>query len=79
MTYHFPFENTFARLPDRFFARVAPTPVAAPRLIRLNLDLAADLGLDPERLDWGGMSASGNRAGSLPWPENVSAFRATWS
>jgi uncharacterized protein YdiU (UPF0061 family) len=57
MTFHFPFQNTFARLPDRFFARVAPTPVAAPRLIRLNQDLAADLGLDaawlagPEALD----------------------------
>jgi uncharacterized protein YdiU (UPF0061 family) len=50
MTFHFPFENTFARLPDRFFARVAPTPVAAPRLIRLNQDLAADLGLDTEWL-----------------------------
>jgi uncharacterized protein YdiU (UPF0061 family) len=50
MTFHFPFQNTFARLPDRFFARVAPTPVAAPRLIRLNQELAADLGLDAEWL-----------------------------
>ena len=50
MTFHFPFQNTFARLPDRFFARVAPTPVAAPKLIRLNRDLAADLGLDEEWL-----------------------------
>ena len=49
MTIHFPFENTFSRLPDRFFARVAPTPVPAPRLIRLNRDLARHLGLDP---DW---------------------------
>jgi serine/tyrosine/threonine adenylyltransferase len=47
MTFHFPFENTYARLPDRFFARVAPTPVAAPKLIRLNTDLAVELGLDP--------------------------------
>jgi hypothetical protein len=37
MTFHFPFENTYARLPDRFYARVAPTPVAAPLLIRLTL------------------------------------------
>jgi len=50
MTFHFPFQNTFARLPDRFFARVAPTPVAAPKLIRLNQELAADLGLDAEWL-----------------------------
>ena len=50
MTLHFPFDNTYACLPDRFFARVAPTPVAAPRLIRLNTDLAVELGLDPEWL-----------------------------
>src|SRR5947209_17168405 len=50
MTFHFPFENTFARLPDRFFARVAPTPVAAPGLIRLNRELALELGLDAEWL-----------------------------
>ncbi|MDB5600767.1 MAG: hypothetical protein JWN71_2811 [Xanthobacteraceae bacterium] len=49
MTFHFPFDNSYARLPDRFFARIAPTPVAAPRLIRLNRDLAVELGLDP---DW---------------------------
>jgi len=45
----FPFQNTYAQLPDRFYARVAPTPVAAPRLIRLNDALARELGLDP---DW---------------------------
>jgi serine/tyrosine/threonine adenylyltransferase len=47
MTFHFPFENTYTRLPDRFYARVAPTPVTAPRLIRLNTELALELGLDP--------------------------------
>jgi uncharacterized protein YdiU (UPF0061 family) len=50
MAVHLPFENTYARLPDRFYARVAPTPVRAPRLIRLNTELAVDLGLDPEWL-----------------------------
>jgi serine/tyrosine/threonine adenylyltransferase len=49
MTYHFPFENTYASLPDRFYARVPPTPVSAPKLIRLNRDLASALRLDP---DW---------------------------
>ena len=44
------FDNSYARLPDRFFARLRPTPVAAPRLVRLNKKLALDLGLDPERL-----------------------------
>ena len=45
-----PFDNSYARLPDRFHVRVAPTPVRAPRLIRLNAPLARDLGLDPEAL-----------------------------
>jgi serine/tyrosine/threonine adenylyltransferase len=44
------FDNSYARLPDRFFTRLQPTPVAAPRLVRLNTKLAFDLGLDPERL-----------------------------
>ena len=44
------FDNSYARLPDRFFTRLQPTPVAAPRLVRLNTELALDLGLDPERL-----------------------------
>ena len=27
----FPFDNSYARLPDRFYARLAPTPVDARR------------------------------------------------
>ncbi|MGB8398890.1 protein adenylyltransferase SelO [Bradyrhizobium sp.] len=50
MTIHFPFQNTYAALPDSFYARVAPTPVAAPRLIKLNRPLALHLGLDPDLL-----------------------------
>jgi serine/tyrosine/threonine adenylyltransferase len=50
MTVHFPFQNTYAALPDNFFARVAPTPVDSPRLIKLNRPLAIHLGLDPDRL-----------------------------
>src|ERR1700674_2248992 len=51
MTVHFPFQNTYAALPDGFFARVAPTPVASPRQIKLNRPLATQLGLDPDRLE----------------------------
>ncbi|MBR0713798.1 YdiU family protein [Bradyrhizobium liaoningense] len=51
MTVHFPFQNSYAALPDSFFARVAPTPVAAPRLIKLNRPLALQLGLDPDLLE----------------------------
>src|SRR5262245_39536741 len=46
----FPFENSYARLPERFFARLPPAPVAAPRLVRLNADLARKLRLDPGTL-----------------------------
>ena len=46
----FAFDNSYARLPDRFFARLWPTPVAAPRLVRLNEELARHLGLDPGKL-----------------------------
>jgi len=46
----FPFDNTYTRLPPRFYARLDPTPVAAPALIRVNRSLAALLGLDPDAL-----------------------------
>ncbi|TMJ72071.1 MAG: YdiU family protein, partial [Alphaproteobacteria bacterium] len=49
-THVFPFDNSYARLPERFFARLPPTPVTAPRLIRLNEKLARQLGLDPLEL-----------------------------
>lgn len=44
-----PFDNSYARLPDRFFARLPPTPVAEPKLIKVNAPLARELGIDP---DW---------------------------
>ena len=50
MPVHFPFDNTYARLPERFYARRNPTPVAAPGLVRVNAALAELLGLDPEQL-----------------------------
>jgi len=42
----FAFDNTYARLPERFYARLAPVPVARPRLVKLNEALAGELGLD---------------------------------
>ena len=47
---YFPFDNSYARLPDRFYARLAPTPVSHPTLIKINHPLARHLGLDPEAL-----------------------------
>src|SRR6266702_7956380 len=45
-----PFDNSYARLPERFYARLPPRPVAEPRLIKLNTTLAAQLGLDADAL-----------------------------
>jgi uncharacterized protein YdiU (UPF0061 family) len=42
---------SYALLPPRFFTPVAPTSVSAPRLIKFNHALAADLGLDVDGLD----------------------------
>ncbi len=46
----FPFDNSYARLPEHFFARLEPTAVARPRLIRVNEGLAQDLHLDAAAL-----------------------------
>src|SRR5947199_66109 len=51
MTVHFPFDNSYAALPDGFFARVTPTPVMSPKLVKLNRPLAKHLGLDPDWLE----------------------------
>ncbi|MBJ3763472.1 YdiU family protein [Maribius pontilimi] len=50
MTLTLPFDNSYARLPARLFAEQAPTPVAAPRLLALNTELAHELGLDVDQL-----------------------------
>ena len=56
------FSNSYAALPARFFARLAPIPVAEPRLIKLNAALAAELGLECGSLDDAALAAlfSGN-------------------
>ena len=65
-----PFDNSYARLPARFHARLAPTPVERPRLIRLNRALAEELRLDIEWLEGpeGVAMLAGNRVaeGSEP-------------
>jgi serine/tyrosine/threonine adenylyltransferase len=45
------FEHSYAALPSRLHARVAPTPVADPKLVLFNGDLARELGLDSEALE----------------------------
>ncbi|MGR3660181.1 MAG: protein adenylyltransferase SelO [Paracoccaceae bacterium] len=50
MSIQFPFENSYARLPERFYASQKPTPVANPALVAINETLALELGLDPVAL-----------------------------
>jgi len=45
------FSNSYASLPDGFYARIDPVPVANPRLIRFNGPLASELGLEWRALD----------------------------
>ena len=45
MTLSIPFDNSYARLPEAFYARVPPARVAAPKLIAFNTALAGDLGI----------------------------------
>ena len=40
------FDNSYARLPDRFYTRTPPVAVAGPRMLKFNQALADDLGLD---------------------------------
>lgn len=44
------FDNSYVRLPERFYARVSPSSAAAPKLIRANSALALELGVNPEWL-----------------------------
>ena len=46
----FTLDNSYLRLPEDFYAKVAPTPVPEPGLVRINRPLAAELRLDPAAL-----------------------------
>jgi len=47
----FGFVNSYVGLPERFYARVNPTRVVGPKLIKVNEGLAAALGLDARALE----------------------------
>ncbi|PIY72776.1 MAG: hypothetical protein COY86_10235, partial [Rhodobacterales bacterium CG_4_10_14_0_8_um_filter_70_9] len=47
----FTFDNSYARLPERFYVRQPPHPAPAPRMVRLNRRLAQAMGLDADALD----------------------------
>lgn len=44
------FDNSYARLPNTFFSRQNPMPVASPKLIKFNSSFAGSLGLNSEML-----------------------------
>ncbi|MCY4333796.1 MAG: YdiU family protein [Litoreibacter sp.] len=44
------FDNSYARLPERFFTKQSATPVPTPSLLKLNHNLAGEMGLDAEWL-----------------------------
>jgi uncharacterized protein YdiU (UPF0061 family) len=49
MTQPLQFDNSYLQLPGRFYTRLAPTPVSRPGPIRVNRELAQQLGIDA---DW---------------------------
>ncbi|MGC6459414.1 MAG: protein adenylyltransferase SelO family protein, partial [Akkermansiaceae bacterium] len=61
-----PFQNTYANLPDKFYEKVAPTPVKAPKLIAFNDDLAKDLGIPLDELTLDLLSGKTVPEGSCP-------------
>ena len=63
-----PFNNSYAKLPERFYARIHPTAVPSPSLVKVNEGLAKTLGIDANRLqsDEGINMLAGNQL-----PENA--------
>ena len=48
---HIPFNNRYVALGDAFYVKTKPTPVATPRLIKFNDELARTLGLSTSGID----------------------------
>ena len=60
MTLNIPFDNSYARLPNTFYARQAPVPVRAPRLVAFNEDLAQILRVTPGEVEDMAQTFAGN-------------------
>ena len=57
------FNNSFVQLGEKFYAKLNPTPVEQPKIVKLNEELSNKLGIDLEMLeleDWASIF-SGNR------------------
>ncbi|MGJ8673164.1 protein adenylyltransferase SelO [Rubritalea sp.] len=46
-----PFNNSYAQLPENFYSKLSPAQVPNPQLVRVNAQLAKELGIDPEWLE----------------------------
>lgn len=70
------FDNSYARLPDVFHTRLAPTPLPEPYLVSFNADAAALIDLPPEESRHADVSEyfSGNRL--LPGSEPLAMLYA---
>ena len=44
-------ENSYMKLPEKFYQKVNPAQVPSPKLISFNYSLASEIGLDVEGLD----------------------------
>ncbi len=60
MTLTIPFDNSYVRLPDTFFARQGPVPVRAPKLVAFNSDLARLLRIAPGDVEEMAQAFAGN-------------------
>ena len=70
------FDNSFVQLGEKFYAKLNPTPVEQPKIVKLNDELANNLGIDLEMLnleDWASIF-SGNRI--LPGAEPLAMVYA---
>ena len=70
------FNNSFVQLGEKFYAKLNPTPVEQPKIVKLNEELSNKLGIDLEMLeleDWASIF-SGNRI--LPGSEPLAMVYA---
>ena len=70
------FDTTYARLPERFYTRLPPNPVKAPRLLMLNNALAHDLDLDA---DWLASNAGLAMLAGNAWPETAASIATVYA
>jgi uncharacterized protein YdiU (UPF0061 family) len=54
----FHFDNSYARLPEKFYASVYPEPVEGPTLLKFNEGLAKELGVEADFADAGRLAAT---------------------